>query len=474
MVCPRYDVVCGPLPSFPNGRWVSNGTTFGHTAILECDEGTESVGSTNVQCGVTGTWGISTQTCTSIDCGHLPSVTHGHWVSNKTLFGQTAELVCEEGRQSDGVSNVTCGLSGEWNISSLTCNLVDCGPPHQVANGLWTGGEYTYGSLLHLQCNTGTTLIGNGTVNCTANGQWSRIGQRCFEVDCGQLPPVTYGQWISSGTTFGHIAFLQCEEDRKPSGVSNVTCGLSGEWNISSLTCDLVDCGPPHQVANGLWTGGEYTYGSLLHLQCNTGTTLIGNGTVNCTANGQWSSIGQRCFEVDCGQLPPVTYGQWISSGTTFGHIAFLQCEEDRKPSGVSNVTCGRSGEWNISSLTCDLVDCGPPHRVANGLWTGGEYTYGSLLHLQCNNRTTLIGNGTVNCTANGQWSSLGQRCDVVRKTESSSSSLPKAALGGVIGATSAISTMIVIVIIMWRRRKSSSSSPITCGNTMKINTSSM
>ncbi|XP_033734958.1 sushi domain-containing protein 2-like [Pecten maximus] len=172
-------VVCGPLPSFLNGRWVSNGTTFGHTAILECDEGTEFVGSTNVQCGVTGTWGIGTQTCTTIDCGHLPSMTHGHLVSNATLFGHTAELVCGEGRQPNGVPNVTCGLSGEWNISSLACDLVDCGPPHRVANGLWTGGEYTYGSLLHLRCNTGTTIIGNGTVNCTANGQWSSIEQRC-------------------------------------------------------------------------------------------------------------------------------------------------------------------------------------------------------------------------------------------------------------------------------------------------------
>ncbi|XP_069118209.1 protein mesh-like isoform X2 [Argopecten irradians] len=287
--CVKVD--CGPPPALSRGHWVTNGTTFGHSALLECDEGSETV----------------------VDCGHLPTIAHGHWNVTMTTFGHTAELVCEEGRQSANVSNVTCGLSGKWNISSLACDLVICGPPHPAHNGMWTGGEYTYGSLLHLRCNVGSNLIGNDTVSCGADGQWLSTGQKCDEIDCGILPHVSYGQWKSNGTTFGHTAFLLCDEGRQPSSPGNATCGVKETWNVNNHTCQRVRCILPTAAKDGYVGTGDASnctienidtsvitycyYGTLVQLGCPEGETPSGNTTTTalCMADGKWSHTHLEC-----------------------------------------------------------------------------------------------------------------------------------------------------------------------------------
>ncbi|XP_033733509.1 mucin-like protein [Pecten maximus] len=291
-----------------------------------------------------------------IVCDRPLDVAYGYWNSTGLVVNSTAVLICEEGRRPNTSDVISCTADGTWRHISVECIEIRCEALPHIPSGQWLASNYTMGAIATLQCDVGSNLNGSGVTTCDEVGMWNPNGQTCVKVDCGPLPSFQNGRWVSNGTTFGHTAILECDEGTESVGSTNVHCGVTGTWGIGTQTCTTINCGPPNHVVNGLWTGGDYIYGSLYHLICKTGTILIGNETVNCTAHGEWSSTGQRCVDVDCGDLPPVTYGQWISNGTTFGHIAFLQCEEGRQPSGPGNVSCVHVGNWGVNNQTCERV----------------------------------------------------------------------------------------------------------------------
>ncbi|OWF44878.1 Sushi, nidogen and EGF-like domain-containing protein 1 [Mizuhopecten yessoensis] len=469
-------IACNQPLDVAYGYWNSTGLVPNSTAVLVCEGGRRPNSSDVISCTLNGTWEHSDDACIEIRCGALPDIPNGRWMASSFLLGTNATLQCDIGSTLNGSHLMTCDENGEWNFNGQTCAIIDCGTPPSISHGQLVSAGTTFGQTAVLECDEGRVPVGIKDVVCGVNGTWETGTQTCDLIDCGHLPALPRGHWVANATTFGQRAKLACEEGRQPKGITTITCGLSGKWNNGTHTCDLVNCGPPPSVANGQWTGRVYTWGSVVRLRCDPGRTLVGNLTINCTAQGQWSSDGQTCVDVDCGNLTSDSHGQWISNGTTFGHTASLKCEIGRQPSGHGNVTCGHRGTWNDDKQTCDLVRCRLPSAVRDGYFgiadddnctrttNGAEIDtycyYGTVVQHVCETGWTLYGNETALCMADGKWSYEDQVC---RQNPASSSTSLGSTVGGPVGGLSgATFTVAIIVFIIRRRRKRTRSSPLT------------
>jgi hypothetical protein len=84
----------------------------------------------------------------------------------------------------------------------------------------------------------------------------------------------------------------------------------------------------------------------------------IGHISIDKCAARQMCIINftKHSFVLDCGNVT-VTNGQFEApSGTIYGQIATLACDIGFTLSGEETIICTDSKEWNVTSLTCNLV----------------------------------------------------------------------------------------------------------------------
>ena len=72
--------------------------------------------------------------------------------------------------------------------------------------------------------------------------------------------------------------------------VHSSVCRVSSVGN-STLNSLNSCCFPPY-VQNGWITNGSYVVGSQRHVECERGYSLVGQNTISCLPNGQWSTPG--------------------------------------------------------------------------------------------------------------------------------------------------------------------------------------
>lgn len=54
----------------------------------------------------------------------------------------------------------------------------------------------------------------------------------------------------------------------------------------------ILDCGSKYSIENGHvnFAGMKTTYGEKVHVNCDVGHHLVGNGYIECKADGTWSN----------------------------------------------------------------------------------------------------------------------------------------------------------------------------------------
>ena len=166
---------CGALTNPENGSVSAPTTTYGSTATYTCNTGYNLSGSATRSCQDDGTWRGDAPTCPIVDCYAPYGISYGTVSQTGTTWGSTATYSCTTGWRLSGTTIRTCGADGFWSGTLPSCTLVDCGTSPSITHGsLFSSYSTTYNSTATYTCGTGY-FFSNGvsSVTCQADGTWS-------------------------------------------------------------------------------------------------------------------------------------------------------------------------------------------------------------------------------------------------------------------------------------------------------------
>ncbi|XP_063967900.1 uncharacterized protein LOC129280080 [Lytechinus pictus] len=156
---------CIDLYPFQNGGYLMNDEACSSTLRYVCEF---SVTNSTTVCGDPGT-PYRGYRADEISASFLP--------------GESIEFSCNEGYEIAGASKVVCQPDGTWNETIPTCNAIECGPTPSVHNASLSHlTSSTYRGTAVYSCNEGYELVGNPSVYCMSNGDWSAADFTCQEI----------------------------------------------------------------------------------------------------------------------------------------------------------------------------------------------------------------------------------------------------------------------------------------------------
>ena len=401
---------CGPIPQVENAVIVNyqpsgarvNGL-MGDTIDFECRETYRMVGPGRVRCNANQKWSEIPQCEATIFCGPPPMVENAIYQPElpKADTGTVVRYTCEHGFSFNqnlptNGSMIICQDDGTWSTPPM-CDRVDsnCGLPPTVAFAtaipLYNTNRKTavFGDTVRYKCDIGYFLMGNDTITCGRDGRWSDQLPRCggmYRLCDNKLPEVENAQVVYSSTEPFSVAFYICRS------------GFFGEGNRAHIRC----------LPDGTWEKPDYVCGRKtppIRAPHQGGTNVVG--------------------VTQCKNPPPqIANAIVIVRSTEPGAPANYLCLENYQPLGNATVVCGEDGIWrgdpNFSCMdvktppttpitTPAPVTCGDPPQVEHAtcwrLYRGRESVEGDIVKYICAEKFQLVGNVTVSCLGNGQWS---------------------------------------------------------------------
>ncbi|XP_053387663.1 sushi, von Willebrand factor type A, EGF and pentraxin domain-containing protein 1-like [Mercenaria mercenaria] len=403
----KHGLNCGALLSVENGEIRHlTGTRVNGTYSVRCFKGYNLKGNRTVICGEDGTWS-DMPACMPVSCGspHVPS--DGYVVStNGTTFKASARISCKNGYSVNGNQDIRCMESGQWTATPV-CERKDCGVPSNVKNGKIKGLTGTkYNDSFSVECIDDNILVGQETVKCDTNGNWTKIPVCIAQPNCGVPPSINNGEII--GVTDTNIFYVNCNSGYRLTGENTLRCDLNAKWTTSP-NCELIDCGTPNLTHGSIIGLLNTSYDNLLSVSCNEGYSLIGTNTITCGEDGKWKNV-PSCELVTC-ELPEIPINGAVDTleGTKVNNTVSFQCNPGFHLNGTRIIMCSGDGKWT-EGPTC-LPDCGDPPRIENG--TVSRNSSDSMLSVQCNNGYILNIDNVIKCASNGKWTALPS-CDPV------------------------------------------------------------
>ncbi|XP_078482642.1 uncharacterized protein LOC100187250 isoform X3 [Ciona intestinalis] len=206
--------------------------------------------------------------------------------------------------------------------------------------------------MVTYSCLIGLSLIGNATIKCRSNGQWTSP-PRCIN-NCPALT-ILNGSIAPAGPyAAGTTARVDCNRGFYRNGSAIMTCPADGQWKTIT-NCQVPFGCPAPNITNGALVPALTAYDAFARVTftCNSGYALIGSNVAVC-ANGQWSSQPPECRNF-CGAPPTAR------DGTNFpnlrvnkqGAVVLYSCNAGFTLVGASITRCLPGGVWSIPSPTC-------------------------------------------------------------------------------------------------------------------------
>ena len=242
-------------------------------------------------------------------------------------------------------------MNGQWNTTSFSCTIVSCGDPGVPVNGYTNGSVFTYQSIVQYYCNEGYQLSGGSSAQCTATGDWNVTLPNCTQ-NCTDPGIPANGVRIGNDFSYNSSVSFSCYPGYQLSGSGVITCDTEGNWNSTNLpSCDVIHCSAPVVPDNGNVSYTSLSANSSVYFTCNAGYKLIGNTNITCLPNGQWSNASvPSCNVIVCPPLTPPSHGYLTPPNQyTYGTVVTFNCDTGYGlvPVGVSIFTCTGTGQWS-------------------------------------------------------------------------------------------------------------------------------
>ncbi|XP_028615866.1 complement receptor type 2 isoform X6 [Grammomys surdaster] len=445
----KFPLDCPSLPAIHNGHHTGqhvNQFVVGLTVTYSCEPGYLLTGKKTIKCLSSGDWDGVIPTCKEAKCEHPGTFPNGQVKEPPSLqVGTTVYFSCNEGYQLQGQPSSQCVIVEQKAIwtKKPVCKEILCPPPPPVLNGRHTGsasGNVPYGSTVTYTCDPSPekgvnfTLIGEKTINCTADSQksgiWSGPAPHCElsipAVQCVQ-PQINRGQMLSilkHSYSYNDTMTFSCDPGFTMKGSSRTRCSAQGTWEPPVPVCEK-GCQAPPKIINGQKEDRyflNFDPGTSIRYSCDPGYLLVGEDTIYCTPEGKWTPIAPQCKVAECKPVGPHLFkrpqNQFIRTAVN------SSCDEGFQLSESAYQLCQGTVPWFIEIRLCKEITCPPPPLIHNGTHTGSsseDVPYGTVVTYMCypgpeeGVKFKLIGEQTIHCTSDsrgrGSWSSPAPLC---------------------------------------------------------------
>ncbi|XP_050037008.1 sushi, von Willebrand factor type A, EGF and pentraxin domain-containing protein 1-like [Dermacentor andersoni] len=201
---PCVPVTCPPLQAPEHGRLEGPcDTSYGSECLLACDPEYELTSGEDDfdsrTCQGDGTWSGKTTVCQEKQCGMPPLPDKGHYkaCNGPWKLNDTCSFQCDTGYTLKGSSSRNCTEWG-WSGDDFTCEAVQCPPPAPIRNAVPAGDvrgrkPYTYLEYFQVTCLEGFEREGPAVLICGDMGRWIAGAQNPNDARCvdNQKPRIT-------------------------------------------------------------------------------------------------------------------------------------------------------------------------------------------------------------------------------------------------------------------------------------------
>ncbi|XP_063307343.1 zona pellucida sperm-binding protein 3 receptor-like [Pelobates fuscus] len=322
----------------------------------------------------------------------------------------------------------SCESNLEWSFShpssNTFCKRKSCGNPGDIINGAYEAADFTFGSKAVYKCNNGYRMLTKRNYReCLADGQWSNITPECEAVICENPSALTNGYYSPDKDQYEYLDSVKysCNQGLELIGEASVYCTSDGNWSSNPPECKVVRCPEPGIVPNSRKTSGfygSYKLNFVVTYECLSGYQMVGFASVKCNVNNEWEPALPKCLG-KCWSYPPsLEYAELDKS--IFGKIYLedsevsYRCREGYEPvpGTEPSIKClGKKG-WSTPQRFCTLRSCGNPGEIENGHMNAtNNFLFKSYVIYNCSKGYKMISNSKLYCQADGTWSSSPPTC---------------------------------------------------------------
>ncbi|XP_061201343.1 P-selectin-like isoform X2 [Neopsephotus bourkii] len=402
--------------------------TFGSTCAFSCQTGFTLIGLKSRECMATGTWTGDAPRCEAITCPELSAPDWGglncSHLHGEFAFSSTCAFSCQTGFALMGPETRNCTATGTWTGNAPRCAAITC-PVLSASdwgelNCSHIHGDFAFGSTCLFSCQMGFALMGSERRECTAMGTWTGNTPQCKAITCPVLSAPDQGKLncshLHGDFAFGSTCVFSCQMGFALVGPESRECTATGTWTGDAPHCEAVACpllsAPDQGKLNCSHLHGNFTFGSTCAFSCQTGFTLMGPESLECTAMGTWTGDSPHCEAITCPELRAPDWGELncshLHGDFAFGSTCAFSCQTGFALMGLESHKCTAMGTWTSKTPQCKAISCpelDPPsrsHLSCSHMY--GNFTYNSTCTFSCEEGFVRMGAEVLWCAATGNW----------------------------------------------------------------------
>ncbi|XP_027736221.1 complement factor H [Empidonax traillii] len=286
----------------------------------------------------------------------------------------------------------------------------------EVPTKVWDKPPYPHGTQATYNCRPGYIKHGRIVFQCT-DGMWQQQAPRieCRNKPCGHPGDAQFGSFeltVGHEFVFGARVEYRCNDGYQMLSQRNYRECQADGWSNDIPYCEVVKCLPVEAPENGkiIMAGvfeldQEYSFGQVVHFECNAKYKLVGAKEIICSSDGRWSDDVPQCQGIIC-DVPEILNGYVTSQKKSYKELEILRfsCDKGYRSGEREDALCTETG-WNPPPY-CTKVVCSPP-VIRYGIFGPKKPSYeeDDTINVQCDNGYRFkapTGGSTAKCTKNG------------------------------------------------------------------------
>uniref|UniRef100_A0A8C1SG25 CUB and Sushi multiple domains 3 n=1 Tax=Cyprinus carpio TaxID=7962 RepID=A0A8C1SG25_CYPCA len=225
---------------------------------------------------------------------------NGKRIGNDFSIGATAQFICDEDHVLQGSKSITCQRVAEvfaaWTDHRPVCRVKTCGSNLQGPSGTFTSPNFPIQYESNSQC---VWIITASNLNKVIQINFEEfdleLGYDTLTIgDGGEVgDPKTILQVLTGSfvpdliVSMTHQMWLHLQSDESVGSIG---------FKINYKEIDKESCGDPGTPLYGMREGDGFSNGDVLRFECQFGFELIGEKTISCQNNNQWSANIPICI----------------------------------------------------------------------------------------------------------------------------------------------------------------------------------